>query len=390
MGLLFKAALSLIGKIAEKAAEELDKSNTYTPYAKKPKKDDEISEGRYLGRKELTEFEVPEGIVKIGRSAFRDCKNLVSIKLPSTLKYIGGNAFTGCSSLTEIIVPEGVTYIDNGAFSECSSLVTAVLPQSLNGTEIHGGLFYRCPALENVVFPKHIIRSFANVFPHCESLKSFEIPYGADELGAFTFEYCYGLERLIIPDTVKYIGHRSIMYCNSLKEIYIPDSVERIACLHTFYRCDSLSKVRLPLVFTFRDILDDDTEDKAALCFDGCSSLHTVEMCGREFHIDKMNDEALLLIRAELAADGYQLANGMVMSQIPQLFKALADHDRRELTGKILKMIPRESVSPADLITAIDYAAEAGAHEIYLMLVHFKNGGESPPEDTGIEQRFSL
>ena len=389
----FSKALELLGKIAEAVLTDLSngdgKAYNNKAYNKEiERKNSEIKEEMHRGDDSITELYIPEGIKKIGNSAFRECRNLRSVTFPLTLEYIGCNAFTKCTSLTEVTIPEGVTYIGNGAFSECSSLVSAVLPNSMKGTEISGGLFYSCTALENVVFPKRIKRSFANVFPHCEALKSFEIPYGADELGAFTFEYCYSLERLIIPDTVKYIGHRSVMYCHSLREIYIPDSVERIACLHTFYKCLVLSKVRLPLDFTFKDILDDHTEDQAALCFQNCYELHTVEMCGREFHIESMTDEALLLIRTELAADGNSAAIDLICKQLPKVFKALADNNRTELADKLLAALPRDAVTEDELLAAIDYSAEKGAHEIYLMLVQYKNSDNSGSSDIG--QRFSL
>ncbi len=407
MSWFLKEALKLIESFTETAA----KYGSMTPEELVEKIRTEIKEDKYRGDMSLTEFEIPEGVVKIGDGAFRECKNLRRVTFPSTLKYIGRhafhdcvsladvkfppslgyigyNAFTGCD-LKEVYVPEGVTFIGNGAFSECESLVTAVLPQSMNGTEICGGLFYRCKSLENVTFPKRIIKSFANVFPHCESLKSFEIPCGADEIGSFTFEYCSALESLIIPDTVKKIGHRSIMYCTSLKDIYIPDSVETISSVHTFQRCHSLSKVRLPLAVEFVNFLDYDPEDKAAFCFDNCPELHTVEMCGREFHVDKIGDAALLLIRAELAADGVDEALPYVQRQFAEVFKAIVNEDRTELADRLLERLPREQVKPDDLLAAIDHAAMTGAHQIYLLLVKFGDLGEDPDPDE-IRKRFDL
>lgn len=406
---IYSIAVKLFEKLAETAKEYGD----LTPTEAVVKKRSEISKDKYRGNMSLTEFVIPEGVVKIGDHAFRECKNLTRVTFPSTLEEIGyhafhdceslaevrfppslrridSNAFTGCNAITEVVVPEGVTFMGNGAFSECISLVSAVLPKSLNGTEIHGGIFWGCRALENVTFPKRIKGSFANVFPHCEALRSFEIPYGADEIGSFTFEYCYSLESLVIPDTVKKISHRAVLSCTSLKEIFIPDSVEKIAALCTFQRCESLSKVRLPLACEFFDpFKDEPADDKAAECFCDCPKLHTVEMCGREFHIGKMCDEALLLIRAELAADGSDEALKMVLPKFSELFTALANEERTELADKLLSRLKQEDVSRDDLLAAIDYAAMTGAHQIYLLLMHFACLGENPDPDD-VRKRFEL
>ena len=226
--------------------------------------------------------------------------------------------------------------------------------------------------------------------PHCEALRSFEIPYGADEIGSFTFEYCSSLESLVIPDTVKKISHRAVLSCTSLKEIFIPDSVEKIAALCTFERCESLSKVRLPLSCVFFDpFKDEPADDKAAECFYECHELHTVEMCGREFRIDKMCDEALLLIRAELAADGSDEALKMVLPKFSELFTVLVNEDLPEIADGLLARLSQEDVSRDDLLAAIDYAAVTGAHQVYLPLMRFAGLGEDPGPDE-IRKRFEL
>lgn len=49
-------------------------------------------------------YEVPEGVIRIGNKAFKDCINLEELILPSTLEYIGINAFYRCENLKRIIV----------------------------------------------------------------------------------------------------------------------------------------------------------------------------------------------------------------------------------------------------------------------------------------------
>ena len=52
-----------------------------------------------------TEVVVPDGVKKIGMSAFENCSSLTGITLPESLKYIDWYAFQGCTNLTEIKIP---------------------------------------------------------------------------------------------------------------------------------------------------------------------------------------------------------------------------------------------------------------------------------------------
>lgn len=63
----------------------------------------------------LTEVTIPEGVTKIGKTAFYNCVSLQAVSLPSTLKTIGSGAFYGCD-LTEISIPASVTSIGDSAF----------------------------------------------------------------------------------------------------------------------------------------------------------------------------------------------------------------------------------------------------------------------------------
>lgn len=87
----------------------------------------------------IRELAIPEGVERIGISAFADCDRLVSITLPSTLREIGQSAFSGCRALTEVAIPEGVTVAESFLFSNCTSLHKLTLPGSL--TEISSMLF---------------------------------------------------------------------------------------------------------------------------------------------------------------------------------------------------------------------------------------------------------
>ncbi len=74
------------------------------------------------------EFVVPDGVRKIGRSAFFMGTNLERVTLPSSLETIERSAFAGCSRLSEVNVPAGVAAINDWAFSDCPSLQRVRIP----------------------------------------------------------------------------------------------------------------------------------------------------------------------------------------------------------------------------------------------------------------------
>ncbi len=71
-------------------------------------------------------FEIPEGIMSIGGSAFKECESLTSVTIPDGVTTIGQEAFRFCSDLTSVTIPDSVTFIGWGAFLGCPDLVVTV------------------------------------------------------------------------------------------------------------------------------------------------------------------------------------------------------------------------------------------------------------------------
>lgn len=64
---------------------------------------DGVFEGPFLNMKRLSEPVIlPEGLIVINASAFKNCSNLPAIHIPSTVTVIGADAFSGCSGLNAI------------------------------------------------------------------------------------------------------------------------------------------------------------------------------------------------------------------------------------------------------------------------------------------------
>lgn len=77
---------------------------------------------------------VPEGIEKLGKSAFvyMDATNII---LPTTLKEIGEKCFEDSTKLLEINIPNSVEIIGENAFNDCASLEKIVIYKEKNSIE---------------------------------------------------------------------------------------------------------------------------------------------------------------------------------------------------------------------------------------------------------------
>lgn len=60
---------------------------------------------RYSG--EIKNIILPQGITKIGETAFQQCISLTSIIIPDGTLSIGRRAFNGCTSLSSVTIPKG-------------------------------------------------------------------------------------------------------------------------------------------------------------------------------------------------------------------------------------------------------------------------------------------
>ena len=98
----------------------------------------------------LTDITMSSQIIELHPYAFKGCTALRSVQFSdnNNIPIINSDTFWGCTSLTHIDLPEGVTKIDRNAFRD-SGLQSITLPSSL--TSILGGAFYGCTSLTEVI-----------------------------------------------------------------------------------------------------------------------------------------------------------------------------------------------------------------------------------------------
>ena len=77
---------------------------------------------RFLYKSNIKNFNIPDGIKKIGIGAFSECKQLRNIKIPKGVRLISLYAFWDCISLESITLPISVAEIHAFAFYGCRKL----------------------------------------------------------------------------------------------------------------------------------------------------------------------------------------------------------------------------------------------------------------------------
>ncbi len=199
-------------------------------------------------------YEVKEGTLVVGDSAFEDCAGLTSVKLPEGVTSIGNYAFRDCSGLNSITIPDSLTTIGDAAFEICTNLKSVYISDITNWCKIH---FHSIAA--NPLFYAD------NLYLNGEIVETLKIPNGITEIGDYAFSGYDGLTRVIFPNGVKKIGEAAFYSCDKLENINIPDSVESVG-LSAFSECTSLKSVILP----------DSITNISNAAFDRCSALTSV------------------------------------------------------------------------------------------------------------------
>jgi len=141
----------------------------------------------------LTSVTIGNSVKTIGNDAFKDCKGLTSITIPDSVTHIGDNAFERCKSLTSVTIGECVACIGNSAFQDCTSLTSITIPSSVKS--IGWGAFAGCTRLASVTIGKGVKSIEDIAFQDCTSLTSVTFKGSAAVVGGsiLAFPSCASL-----------------------------------------------------------------------------------------------------------------------------------------------------------------------------------------------------
>lgn len=246
--------------------------------------------------KEISNFEIPYGITRIGSDAFCGCYQMKEVIIPDSVKSIGDSAFQDCDSLELIVLPDGIKEIGERAFAGCNSLNNILLPESVKIIGNHAfrntgiseitlpfgieqlGEGFACDAkkiyahsnaffsveqnilicLQNnslvtvcdkttreVIIPDTILRINGGAFCRCEYITNIDMPDNISHIGDGAFSWCERLQEISLPLNLKHIGVRAFSNCYALESIYFPDGIEIISS-SAFSDCKNLFDIYIP------------------------------------------------------------------------------------------------------------------------------------------------
>jgi hypothetical protein len=217
---------------------------------------------KYTGKEENVVIPGGLGITEIGKKAFEDTK-VKSITIPQGVTRIGNSAFIGCIALSSIRIPDSVTSIENGSFTVCNSLTSISIPAGV--TSIGEAAFNICSMLssisvesgntayasrDGVLYNKNFTTLVR--YPQGKQGTDYRIPAGLARVGDYAFYGCAALASITIPDGVSSIGDYAFYSCAGLVSINIPGSVTHIG-YSAFSRCAGLETVSLSRNTKFED-----------------------------------------------------------------------------------------------------------------------------------------
>ncbi len=200
----------------------------------------EIDRSAFSWCDSLKNIKIPEEVMYIGGSPFRGCSSLENIDVQDGNKnYMSENGVLfnkerteiicypmGKKNIKEYLIPEGVTSIREYAFFGCSDLESINIPKGI--TSIGESAFWRCSSLKSINIPKEVTSIEWQAFRGCSGLESINIPEGVTSIGNYAFYECSSLESINIPEGVTSIGNYAFYECSSLESINIPEGITSI------------------------------------------------------------------------------------------------------------------------------------------------------------------
>lgn len=216
---------------------------------------------------------LPDSVLSIGFSAFRECRSLRFIRFPETLPTFDSNWLRNCTSLERLELPGRLSRIDASIF-DIPHLKTLRIGAGAN--EVVPGAFQKSalealevdPANPLLKTDGRALYSFdASImvalavpsehykvldgchaiakkgFSHFKCLKDIELPDSIEVLGDFSFSKT-GITAFFAPDSLKTIGEKAFFSCSVLGEIHLNDGLVEVRA--NAFTDTAIAELRLP------------------------------------------------------------------------------------------------------------------------------------------------
>lgn len=185
----------------------------------------EISSGVFRSKKKITKVTLPEGVVKIGDSAFKDCIKLNEINLEKVVN-IGDSAFEGAFGDKRVVLNlSSIEHLGTKAFISCTKLGSIDFGNA-NLVEITRQCFASNGLLYTVnLSPKTTIIAERG-FDSCNLLTNINLDK-VEYIGLNGFLGCASLIQLQL-DSIVEIGDYAFLNCTAISRVVIGENAARI------------------------------------------------------------------------------------------------------------------------------------------------------------------
>lgn len=243
----------------------------------------------------LETINIPETLVILGSSAFRNCFNvqsvlggsdnyqvvdgqLVEVSSGTLLKgivsgslivedginQIAEQAFYGNKELSEVVLPDSIETVGFAAFAQCDALTSMTMPFVGNSRYNYKFLGYMfggattvdnaevCPQSLKKVVLTDIVEVTSLAFYGCSYIEEVQVPNDVYFIGYSSFENCGSLTTFNMPSQLQKVYDRAFKGCTSLESVEFPDTLTSIGYM-AFAETTSLDSVVIPLSVEFID-----------------------------------------------------------------------------------------------------------------------------------------
>ena len=166
----------------------------------------EIEPHAFMQHAHIREVVLPEGLLRIGDAAFRDCHELTIADFPSTLEEVGDEAFLD-TSLSRAFIPRNLRHLGNTALVTHGAHNGDVAPSLTSiGADDENERFYSVPGL---LIERHD-EGGSHVVVYADGVESVRIPDDVSSIDPYAFGGARHLRELFLSDRIRHVGMRGL------------------------------------------------------------------------------------------------------------------------------------------------------------------------------------
>ena len=200
---------------------------------------------------------VPEGVKKIGESAFCSCSSLERVNLPSSLEMVKPRAFTNCPNLRSFEGDSGLICSEGKALMSFDGVLIVVVSDTEDYTIPDGAqkveyeCFSTCEHLRSITFPSKYVYLSGNPFKKCTTLEFFFGSPASEDNHCLIWEnklmavtpICPANYSVPADNRITSISANAFSGNKSIENLIIPEGIIDVGGLQGMTR---LKSVRLP------------------------------------------------------------------------------------------------------------------------------------------------